>query len=108
MTEEIKKLLKSIPLSGKRLFPWHPDTVTHKWIKTMKALGLSYRLHDLRHTTASWLAMKGISLQIIQTLLGHSDIRVTQIYSHLKPEVIKSALQEISNLLCEQNATRRT
>ncbi|RLI86748.1 MAG: hypothetical protein DRP01_03530 [Archaeoglobales archaeon] len=76
-----------------RIFPaWHPDTVSHMWAKLMKKLGLKYRLHDLRHTTASYLAMKGVSLKIIQELLGHSDIKATQIYSHLCPETIREAL----------------
>lgn len=78
-----------------KVFPdWHPDTITHKWQKTMKALELKYRFHDIRHTTASWLAMQGTPLQFIQELLGHSSVQVTQIYAHLCPDVIKTELEK--------------
>jgi integrase len=41
--------------------------------------------HTLRHTYASWLVIRGISLRIVQDLLGHASIRQTERYSHLTP-----------------------
>ena len=49
--------------------------------------------HDLRHSFASNLAQKGVSLYIIKELLGHTDIKTTMIYSHLKPENLRSAVE---------------
>ena len=43
------------------------------------------RIHDLRHTYASILVNKGVSLYEVQTLLGHSSIQMTQRYAHLQP-----------------------
>jgi len=52
-----------------------------------KALALAkvdnFRFHDLRHTTASYLAMSGASLIEIADVLGHKQISVTQRYAHL-------------------------
>lgn len=48
--------------------------------------------HALRHTFASRLAQKGVSLKAIQELLGHSDIKTTMRYAHLSPTELRSAI----------------
>ena len=50
------------------------------------------RFHSLRHTCASWLVMKGVSLPVVQQILGHSNIQVTQRYAHLAPDVVRKAM----------------
>jgi integrase len=42
--------------------------------------------HDLRHTYASRLVQQGVPLERVQLLLGHEDLKTTQIYAHLRPE----------------------
>src|SRR5680860_595166 len=56
--------------------------------------------HMFRHTFASHLANKNISLQVIQHFLGHSDIRTTMRYAHLSPETLKESIKvlEKSNI----------
>lgn len=49
--------------------------------------------HDLRHSFASNLAQKGVSLYVIKELLGHTDIKTTMIYAHLKPENLRNAVE---------------
>jgi site-specific recombinase XerD len=44
---------------------------------------VDFRLHDLRHTAASYLAMQGCSLAEIAALLGHRSLEVTRRYAHL-------------------------
>lgn len=51
-----------------------------------EAAGVSViRFHDLRHTCASHLAMKGVSVFKIKELLGHQDLKTTMRYMHLAP-----------------------
>jgi site-specific recombinase XerD len=47
--------------------------------------------HVLRHTFASDLAAEGMSMRIIQELLGHSTITMTMRYAHLAPSSLRAA-----------------
>ncbi len=51
------------------------------------------KFHSLRHTFASWLVQRGVSIYEVSKLLGHSDIKVTEIYAHLKPENLRNAVE---------------
>lgn len=51
--------------------------------------------HDLRHTFASHLAMRGVPLVVNSQLLRHSDIKTTMRYSHLSPEMTREAVQKL-------------
>jgi integrase len=48
--------------------------------------------HVLRHTFASHLAMKGVPLNTVQALLGHSTITMTMRYAHVAPSTLRSAI----------------
>ena len=48
--------------------------------------------HSLRHTFASWLVQSGISIYLVSKLLGHSNVQTTEIYSHLRSDDFKDAV----------------
>jgi site-specific recombinase XerD len=55
--------------------------ISHKIKKIIKRTGINPKLnfHSLRHTFASWLVQAGVTIYEVSKLLGHSDIRVTEI-----------------------------
>ena len=70
------------------------DYITKGFKKCIRISKLNKALHfhDLRHSFASNLAIKGVSLFIIKEILGHSDVKTTQIYSHLRIEDLKTSI----------------
>jgi len=68
--------------TGERL-----TNIRKSWANLMEGASVSdFRFHDLRHTFASNLIMKGADLYTVKELLGHSGIETTQRYAHLAPE----------------------
>ncbi len=54
-------------------------TIRHVWKKICRLAGINdVRVHDLRHTYASYAVSKGYSLPIVSKMLGHADIKTTQ------------------------------
>lgn len=95
-------LLKSIPLVKDCAYPFaNADTgkpyvsIFCSWNTARNRAGLAdVRLHDLRHSFASFLVNGGRSLYEVQKILGHTQIKTTQRYAHLSQD----------SLLCAANA----
>ena len=58
------------------------------------------RIHDLRHVFASKMVMNGTSLYITGELLGHRTTQMTKRYSHLMPDTLKKAVDEVWGKKC--------
>ena len=67
------------------------------WYILRAAAGIEdVRIHDLRHSFASFALAEGLSLEIIGKLLGHSKIATTQRYSHLSDQPLREAAEIVA------------
>ena len=77
-----------------------PFCFNKQWKRVLKVSEIEdFRFHDLRHTTASYLAQSGASLLQIADVLGHRQISMTHRYSHLcidhKQKLINNVFESI-------------
>jgi len=81
--------------------PYLPESVTHIWQKLAIKCDLKgIRLHDLRHSMASYMLKKGIHPKIVQERLGHSFVAITlDLYSHVVPGLQEAAANSLDNLI---------
>lgn len=59
------------------------------------------RLHDLRSTCASYLAIEGENLPVIQSVLNHRSLAPTSIYARLNTKATDRALQAQADRFCQ-------
>ena len=119
LSDEAIAVIRSIPRQQGLpwLFPGHApgkplSDLYLFWNRLRRELGLAdVRIHDLRHTFASFLVNAGHSLYEVQKLLGHGDPRTTMRYAHLGQASLVAAAQTVSACLARhdnENARRKT
>lgn len=97
MNDAALEALKALPprIDG-RLFPLHANQVSIAFMRAVRRAGIEdFRLHDCRHTFASYQAMAGIQAHGLQSLLGHKDGRMTTRYSHLSDAYLRAAVDGV-------------
>ena len=107
MTKDLKKMFSEKQAGDPKdlifLSQWGEKikAVSGSFDKVVSALGLNDGVddrrqrvvfHSLRHTFASWLALRGTPILTIQELLGHKRIEMTMRYAHLIPDVKRDAV----------------
>ena len=79
------------PKTGGRL-----DNISKAWRSILKEAELSdFRFKDLRHTFGSWLAIDGVNILQIRDLMGHTDVKTTQVYAHLCPAKKEQSIMDV-------------
>ena len=74
------------------------------WKKIITAAGLEdLRIHDLRRTCGSWMAIEGASQYIISKMLGHKSPQSTAVYARLSNEPVKKCISKVSHLMVHSN-----
>jgi integrase/recombinase XerD len=106
--ESVRTEKRKASLASKWLFPSFGESghlTRQHFARDLKdlavAAGLSARQvspHVLRHAFASHLLHNGADLRIVQTLLGHTDISTTQIYTHVVEERLKAMVRDLHPL----------
>lgn len=81
--------------------PIEPRNFNRKFYQLRKKAGIEdVNLHALRHTYATRLLEKGVSLKVVQELLGHSKYDMTaNVYSHVSPELKREAVAALNGTL---------
>lgn len=71
-------------------------SIFYSWDAARQRAGLDYvRIHDLRHSFASFLVNAGRSLYEVQEILGHADSRTTTRYAHLSRDRLQEAVESV-------------
>jgi integrase len=114
MTQRVFANLKTIPRRVDTPFIFANKDGSHfKSLKTTwgsairKAKIADFTFHDLRHTFASYLVMKGVDIRTVQTLMGHRSIVMTMRYSHLSATHLQKAIASLEGSASRTNQEQR-
>ena len=93
------ELLRLSKEKGKELlFGVKAGTLKDYAYKVKRASGVDFHCHRLRHTLATRLLAKGVSIDVVQKVLGHASINTTRRYAETLPEKVKELAVEVFGL----------
>lgn len=98
LNAQAKALLAALPEPHKGRVWGDMDRIwANTWESACKRAGVpGFRFHDLRHTWASWHAMAGTPLSVLQELGGWHSPQMVQRYAHLSPAHLAEAAERVS------------
>ncbi len=90
--------------------PVHRSSLQSAFCRARDAAGIHKKahVHTLRHSYATHLLEDGVNLRLIQSFLGHTSARTTQIYTHLTRDVRATAKNPVDRLMERPTLTRRS
>ena len=114
MTDRVRQIIgdRCITRKGLLFDDLQRSHFEYSWNKVRKEMGLDgddqFVLHALRHTCATRLVQRGISLYTVQKLLGHSSITVTEKYAHLSGRELADAINVLQQPTTYEHGVLRT
>ena len=109
MSDQIFEILKERTISRESLLfpseqdPNKPICIRSAWETAVKRADLvDFRFHDIRHTTASYLTMSGISTREVAEILGHKNLQTTKRYSHLATARKRTLVNYLEKMIDEE------
>ena len=102
ISEPVLRLLTDLgPRDTGRVFEYEDRPIKSwrtAWRGALRRAGLEgFRWHDLRHTAASWMVQNDVPLDVVQQILGHSDISTTMRYAHRETSAQRDALDVLAS-----------
>ncbi len=96
MTLRVREILKKRTKDTLRPFPYNDSWMRNQWDRARNLMGLhddqGFVPYACRHTCASRMAQKGVSIMVIKDWLGHKVIQMTLKYAHLSPGALHAGL----------------
>lgn len=113
LSQELKEYISNKQGSHQFVFSKEKPLTTRNIQKIIKGAkeraGIAKKTtpHTLRHSFATHLLEQGIDIRVIQTMLGHSSLSTTQVYTHISPEQLKKVKNPFDTLFAppEQNTS---
>ena len=92
LSPKLKKSLFDIPQTHERVFPLEGSYVSRLFRRYAEEADLPkyLKLHSLRHSFLTFAVATSKNLRGVQSLAGHSNVSVTEIYTHVLPEDLRS------------------
>jgi integrase len=100
ITLELMQIIMALDRNQPKPFNWDPDWISRLFKRYLEKAGIkrNLHLHCLRHTAATDLVRAGIHPNKIKEFLGHSSLKVTEIYTHILPEDLREAAEALTCL----------
>ncbi|MHA3700759.1 tyrosine-type recombinase/integrase [Jatrophihabitans sp. YIM 134969] len=88
-------------------YPLDPDAHSKDWKRLLASCGVRpARLHDARHSAATYLLVQGVDSRTVMDMMGWSQLSMTQRYQHVVPELKREAAARMDSLLWGDNSSR--
>lgn len=107
LSEPVVQILATLPSRGTSEFVFPGDkpgqhlvAPGYAWQRIRERAGLpDVRIHDLRHSFASFCINAGIPIEVVSKALNHSSLAMTQRYAHLKNDTVRLAMERAAAVM---------